>query len=98
MNGSCFGAGSGTGGSGQGGASSGTGAGTGGAGGAVDNGIWGLPTGGGGCSCEVGAGAPARGWAGGALSALALAMLLRRQRKPRRNAGDGARGAEEVER
>ncbi|AKT39763.1 MopE-related protein [Chondromyces crocatus] len=54
-----------------------------------EGGVWGLPTGGGGCSCEVGPGAgERRGWGGLAGVGLALAFALRRRRD--------ARGAQEV--
>ncbi|AKT39761.1 MopE-related protein [Chondromyces crocatus] len=54
-----------------------------------EGGVWGLPTGGGGCSCEVGPGAlEQKGWGGLAGIGLALALALRRRRD--------ARGAQEV--
>jgi len=59
----------------------------GGEGGAGDTGIWGLPTGGGGCSCDLGAKERTNGFAG-ALVALALGILRRRT--------TSRRGAKEV--
>jgi MYXO-CTERM domain-containing protein len=69
--------GGGAGGGGEGGSATTT-TGTGGAGG----GVFGLPTGGGGCTCEVGAGAPKpiEGAAGGLLALAALALGRRRRR------------------
>ncbi|MBK9264323.1 MAG: hypothetical protein IPM54_31540 [Polyangiaceae bacterium] len=59
------------------------------AGAAADTGVWGLPTGGGGCACEVGAKDRTSGFAW-ALAALALGIWRRRT--------TGRRGAKEVSR
>ncbi len=73
-----------------GGFSTSTGAtGSGGAGGS-ERGIWGLATGGGGCACEVGPGRAARGEAGAALTALAVALGCARARRRRRDDPDRA--------
>jgi hypothetical protein len=72
----------------------GPGPGAGGAGGVRDEGIWGLPTGGGGCACEVGPGLAARD-VGGRLAALALVLLAlrrrRREMRPTSRGGDSRR-------
>ena len=68
--------------------SSGTGPGAGGAG--SDRSIWGLPTGGGGCACEVGAGAERRG-ADPRWLVVALALGLVRRRRHRRSSPSAIR-------
>jgi hypothetical protein len=70
--------------------SSGTGGSAGAGGGtAGDTGIWGLPTGGGGCSCDLGGHDRGQGL-GWALAALALG-ILRRRSSARRGAEEGSR-------
>jgi hypothetical protein len=67
-----------------------SGAGGSGAGGDPTKGVWGLPTGGGGCACEVGPGSADLGGARWALFALAIALgrLRKRPKQPRSIEGE----------
>ncbi|EYF02009.1 Hypothetical protein CAP_7488 [Chondromyces apiculatus DSM 436] len=102
--GSCFdtSSGPGTGGAGGTGGSGGSGTtssstGTQGGVGGDEGGVWGLPTGGGGCSCEVGPGArSSNAW--GAFAGLGLGLLLMRRRRRDPRSTHDVRNAQEVAR